>query len=45
MANAFDIAGIPVTAVIGGGQVTKVRMEHIWVEAALDFVPSRGAGD
>jgi len=43
---AMDFAsagGIPITAVISGGKVTKVRMEHIWVEAAIDFEPSRGA--
>src|SRR5690606_38908708 len=36
-------AGIPITAVTSGGVITKVRMEHVWVEAALDFYPSRGA--
>jgi hypothetical protein len=35
--------GIPVTAVTSAGKISKVRMEHIWVEAALDFIPSRGA--
>ncbi len=25
------------------GEVKKVRMEHIWVEAATDYFPSRGA--
>lgn len=36
-------AGIPVTPVIGNGQVSKVRIEHVWVEAAVDYFPSRGA--
>ncbi|MHB1142348.1 MAG: transglutaminase-like domain-containing protein [Sulfuricaulis sp.] len=35
--------GIPVTTVISGGKITKVQLEHIWVEAAIDFHPSRGA--
>lgn len=35
--------GIPVASVVGGGKVTQVRIEHVWVEAALDFHPSRGA--
>lgn len=35
--------GIPITVVSSGGKITKVRMEHLWVEAALDFAPSRGA--
>jgi len=34
--------GIPITLVTSGGVVTKVRLEHIWVEAAIDFKPSRG---
>ncbi len=36
-------AGIPMAAMMGGGGVTDVQMEHIWVEAATDFYPSRGA--
>ncbi|HEU4653405.1 MAG TPA: transglutaminase-like domain-containing protein [Steroidobacteraceae bacterium] len=43
---AMDFAsagGIPVAAVTSGGRITKVRLEHVWVEAALDFIPSRGA--
>jgi hypothetical protein len=43
---AMDFAsagGIPLGAVTSGGHITKVRMEHIWVEAAVDFIPSRGA--
>lgn len=42
---ALDFAsagGMAVTAVTSGGRATKVRIEHIWVEAAIDFVPSRG---
>jgi hypothetical protein len=35
--------GIPVTTVVSGGKITKIRLEHIWVEAAIDFHPSRGA--
>ncbi len=35
--------GIPTISVVSGGQIVKVRVEHIWVEAAIDFVPSRGA--
>ncbi|VAW37563.1 hypothetical protein MNBD_GAMMA01-978, partial [hydrothermal vent metagenome] len=34
---------VPISPVIEGGVITKVRMEHIWVEAAIDFNPSRGA--
>lgn len=35
--------GIPLEAVVEGGEIVKIRMEHIWVEAAADFHPSRGA--
>jgi transglutaminase-like putative cysteine protease len=43
---ALDYAsagGIPITAITSGGQIVKIQMEHIWVEAAVDFIPSRGA--
>ncbi len=36
-------AGIPVTALFAGGKIATVRMEHVWVEAAIDYLPSRGA--
>lgn len=42
---AMDFAsagGVPITAIVSAGQVTRVRLEHIWVETAIDFVPSRG---
>ncbi len=35
--------GIPVTGIISGGKVTKARLEHVWVEAWVDYIPSRGA--
>jgi len=35
--------GIPVTSVLSGGEIRKVRLEHVWVEVAIDFHPSRGA--
>lgn len=43
---AADLAasgGIPETLITSGGTVKTVRIEHVWVEAAIDFVPSRGA--
>ncbi len=36
-------AGIPLQYIQSGGAITHVHMEHIWVEAATDFYPSRGA--
>lgn len=35
--------GIPSLAITAGGSILSVRLEHVWVEAFVDFVPSRGA--
>ena len=35
--------GIPNAALTAGGRVVAIRMEHVWVEAFVDFEPSRGA--
>ncbi len=40
--NFASSGGIPITGIISGGKVTTVQMEHIWVEAAIDYVPTRG---
>ncbi len=37
------VGGIPTISVISGGQIKLMRLEHIWVEAAIDYFPSRGA--
>jgi len=42
-ANFASSGGIPITGIISGGQINKVRLEHVWVEAAIDYFPSRGA--
>jgi len=34
--------GIPNVAIVSGGKITSFRLEHIWVEAWVDYVPSRG---
>lgn len=36
-------AGTPVKPVYSGGAIQKVQLEHVWVEAWLDYLPSRGA--
>ena len=36
-------AGIPNKAVAQGGQTNAVQLEHAWVEAFVDYAPSRGA--
>ncbi|MEW6221382.1 MAG: transglutaminase domain-containing protein, partial [Thermodesulfobacteriota bacterium] len=35
--------GIPLSGVVAGGKITRVQFEHVWVEAWIDYVPSRGA--
>jgi len=35
--------GIPNIALISGGQIKFIKLEHVWVEAYVDYVPSRGA--
>ena len=35
--------GIPSTGMVQGSVLTAVRLEHVWVEAWVDFFPSQGA--
>lgn len=35
--------GIPNTALVSGGRITTVRLEHVWVEALIQYQPGRGA--
>ena len=45
--SAWDFVsagGIPSAGVYSAGQVVGVRVEHIWVEAGLDYEPSRSHG-
>lgn len=35
--------GIPTKALTEGGKVTHARLEHVWVEAFINYLPSRGA--
>ena len=35
--------GIPVGSVKEGGKIVKAQLEHVWVEAWIDYIPSRGA--
>jgi len=35
--------GIPNTGMISGGKIAAIKLEHVWVEAYVDYVPSRGA--
>lgn len=42
-ANLIGQGGVPSVIVTNGGKETHLRMEHMWVEAKLDFIPSKGA--
>jgi transglutaminase-like putative cysteine protease len=35
--------GIPNIGLVAGGQIKFIKLEHVWVEAFVDYVPSRGA--
>jgi hypothetical protein len=35
--------GIPVVSQVQGGRIKFAKLEHVWVEAWIDFFPSRGA--
>lgn len=39
----MNSGGTPATALTEGGKVTRARIEHVWVEAWIDYIPSRGA--
>lgn len=41
--NLIASGGIPVTGLTSGGKIVMVRMEHVWVEAWVDMIPSQGA--
>ncbi len=36
-------AGIPTKGMTVGGEIKYVRIEHVWVESWVDYIPSRGA--
>jgi hypothetical protein len=36
-------ARIPVKGMVEGGEIRYVRKEHVWAEAWIDYIPSRGA--
>jgi hypothetical protein len=39
----FAQGGIPTAGLAQGGSIKFLKLEHIWVEAWIDFFPSRGA--
>ncbi|MCB1584194.1 MAG: hypothetical protein KDI92_14115, partial [Xanthomonadales bacterium] len=40
--NLLSQGGIPLTVLMSAGQIQAVQMEHVWVEAWVDYFPSRG---
>jgi RHS repeat-associated protein len=44
--DALDLmlmGGIPAQYLTSGGRISAIRFEHLWLEAHVDFIPSRGA--
>jgi transglutaminase-like putative cysteine protease len=41
--NFIASGGVPVTGIRSGGSVISARMEHVWVKAWIDMIPSLGA--
>ncbi|ATQ78143.1 hypothetical protein CR152_29245 [Massilia violaceinigra] len=41
--NLLGQGGIPNIGMTAGGVVQTIRMEHVWVQAYVDYIPSRGA--
>lgn len=34
--------GVPNVGLLSGGTITHIRIDHVWVEALVDYIPSRG---
>jgi transglutaminase-like putative cysteine protease len=41
--NLLGQGGIPTTALVSGGKIVAFKLEHVWVSAFVDYIPSRGA--
>ena len=41
--NLLGQGGIPNIGMVSGGKVSHTKLEHVWVEAWIDYQPSRGA--
>jgi hypothetical protein len=40
--RVFSSAGIPVISIVGGGEISAVRLEHAWAEVCLPYTNYRG---
>lgn len=38
----LGMGGVPTIGMIEGGKIAKFKLEHVWVEAYVDYFPSRG---
>ncbi|QEI11601.1 transglutaminase-like domain-containing protein [Cellvibrio japonicus] len=38
----LGMGGVPTIGIIEGGKIAKFKLEHVWVEAYVDYFPSRG---
>src|SRR5690606_17915598 len=38
----LGMGGVPTIGLLEGGKISKFRLEHVWVEAYVDYFPSRG---
>jgi hypothetical protein len=43
--NLLGQGGIPVRGLTQGGRIAFIEIEHVWVEAWVDYIPSRGMKD
>jgi transglutaminase-like putative cysteine protease len=38
----LGMGGVPTIGILEGGKIAKFKLEHVWVEAYVDYFPSRG---
>ncbi len=38
----LGMGGVPTIGLLEGGRIAKFKLEHVWVEAYVDYFPSRG---
>lgn len=40
--SILGMGGVPTVGLLEGGKIAKFKLEHVWVEAYVDYFPSRG---
>lgn len=40
--SILGMGGVPTIGLLEGGRIAKFKLEHVWVEAYVDYFPSRG---